>query len=312
MYRRQILARYRLYSRRIRRFILHNVLHADDPPHRLALGAAIGMFVTFTPTIGFQMVIVVFLSWLMGANKVVGLPIVWLSNPATFVPLYYSCYVIGRSVLGWTPIGDAWWSELAAPTRRLVAHGSLLLVTSDGDRNSAVAGVRYDRAAFGLSHLLCRAPCHRGISRQACPFLEQKTVMTDVTQIADWIQAGETTVAFTGAGISTESGIPDFRSPGGVWATSQPVYFDEFLASPEARYEYWRQKAIAHQNFKGSQPNSGHQVLADWQRRGRLSAIITQNIDGLHQTGRQPGRAGVARDGSGDRMPALRRAIRGR
>ncbi len=115
MYRRHVRARYRLYSHRVRRFIVHDVLHADDPPHRLALGAAIGMFVTFTPTIGFQMIIVVFLSWLMGANKIVGLPIVWLSNPATFVPMYYSCYVIGRSVLGWPAIGDAWWSQLSKP-----------------------------------------------------------------------------------------------------------------------------------------------------------------------------------------------------
>ena len=115
MYRRHVRARYRLYSQRARRFIVHDVLHADDPPHRLALGAAIGVFVTFTPTIGLQMIIVVFLSWLLGANKIIGVPIVWLSNPATFVPMYYSCYVIGRSVLGWPAISDAWWSQLSNP-----------------------------------------------------------------------------------------------------------------------------------------------------------------------------------------------------
>ncbi len=102
-------------------------------------------------------------------------------------------------------------------------------------------------------------------------------------QIANWLQTAQRAIAFTGAGISTESGIPDFRSPGGVWARNQPVYFDTFLSSPAARYEYWRQKAIAHQDFHGSQPNTGHIVLARWEQRGLLRAVITQNIDGLHQ-----------------------------
>jgi uncharacterized protein (DUF2062 family) len=115
MYRRHVRARCRLYAQYVRRFVVHDVLHADDPPHRLALGAAIGVFVTFTPTIGLQMILVVFLSWLLGANKIVGLPVVWLSNPATFVPMYYSCYVIGRSVLGRPEVGDAWWSRLSDP-----------------------------------------------------------------------------------------------------------------------------------------------------------------------------------------------------
>ena len=90
-------------------------------------------------------------------------------------------------------------------------------------------------------------------------------------------------VAFTGAGISTESGIPDFRSPGGIWAQSQPVMYNDFLRSEESRYEYWRQKAIAHQDFVGTEPNIGHQVLAEWEQAGWLRGVITQNIDGLHQ-----------------------------
>ena len=102
-------------------------------------------------------------------------------------------------------------------------------------------------------------------------------------KIASWLDESECTVAFTGAGISTESGIPDFRSPGGIWATSQPVYFDEFLASAESRYEYWRQKAVSHKDFSGSLPNAGHRILARWQDAGLLKAVITQNIDGLHQ-----------------------------
>ncbi len=107
--------------------------------------------------------------------------------------------------------------------------------------------------------------------------------MTELKSIAEWIWGAESVVAFTGAGISTESGIPDFRSPGGVWASNQPVYYDDFLASADARYEYWRQKAIAHQDFKDAAPNPGHRVLADWEQQGHLTAVITQNIDGLHQ-----------------------------
>lgn len=90
-------------------------------------------------------------------------------------------------------------------------------------------------------------------------------------------------MAFTGAGISTESGIPDFRSPGGIWSKSQPVMFQDFLASAEARHEYWRQKSQAHRGFAEAEPNDGHRVLARWEERGWLRAVITQNIDGLHQ-----------------------------
>ncbi len=104
--------------------------------------------------------------------------------------------------------------------------------------------------------------------------------------IASWIAESKTAVAFTGAGISTESGIPDFRSPGGVWATNQPVYFDDFMSSPEARQEYWRQKSISHRAFADAKPNIGHNILTRWEELGKLKAIITQNIDGLHQVAR--------------------------
>jgi NAD-dependent deacetylase len=107
--------------------------------------------------------------------------------------------------------------------------------------------------------------------------------MTDEELIAGWLRDARVTVAFTGAGISTESGIPDFRSPGGVWSKTQPVYFDEFLRSAEARYEYWRQKAEAHKDFVAAEPNAAHRVLASWESAGKLCGVITQNIDGLHQ-----------------------------
>ncbi len=101
--------------------------------------------------------------------------------------------------------------------------------------------------------------------------------------IASWIAESKTAVAFTGAGISTESGIPDFRSPGGVWATNQPVYFDDFMSNSQARHEYWRQKSLSHRDFADAQPNIGHNILQHWEDLGKLKAVITQNIDGLHQ-----------------------------
>ena len=103
-------------------------------------------------------------------------------------------------------------------------------------------------------------------------------------KVADWLAQSQLAVAFTGAGISTESGIPDFRSPGGVWSQSQPVLYQDFLASPEARYEYWRQKSQSHGDFVAAEPNAGHRILAKWEQQGRLHGVITQNIDGLHQS----------------------------
>jgi len=105
----------------------------------------------------------------------------------------------------------------------------------------------------------------------------------DCKQAAAWLREAGSAVAFTGAGISTESGIPDFRSPGGVWSKTQPVLYDDFLASAEARREYWRQKCESHGDFAAAEPNAGHRVLARWEESGLLWGVITQNIDGLHQ-----------------------------
>ena len=102
-------------------------------------------------------------------------------------------------------------------------------------------------------------------------------------RVADWLAQADSAVAFTGAGISTESGIPDFRSPGGIWSRTTPVRYDQFLVSAAARYEYWRQKSIFHRDFALSQPNAGHRILARWQKQQRIKGVITQNIDGLHQ-----------------------------
>jgi len=90
-------------------------------------------------------------------------------------------------------------------------------------------------------------------------------------------------VAFTGAGISTESGVPDFRSPGSPWMVNKPIPFEAFVASATVRKEAWRRKFTMDDLYRDAAPSTGHRVLADWAREGRLEAIITQNIDGLHQ-----------------------------
>lgn len=101
---------------------------------------------------------------------------------------------------------------------------------------------------------------------------------------AEWLKEAERVVVFTGAGISTESGIPDFRSPNGVWSKVEPVYFQDFLRRATARREYWRQKADSHQAMYFAEPNAGHRIIAGWEARGNLRGVITQNIDGLHQS----------------------------
>lgn len=90
-------------------------------------------------------------------------------------------------------------------------------------------------------------------------------------------------VVFTGAGISTESGIPDFRSPGGVWTRMQPIYFQEFVASEEKRREAWRRRFDNRDGWMGAQPNSGHVAVAQLIDSGKASVVITQNVDNLHQ-----------------------------
>ena len=95
-------------------------------------------------------------------------------------------------------------------------------------------------------------------------------------------------VIFTGAGISTESGIPDFRSPGGIWSRHQPVLFEDFLRSADARRASWRLKFALDETLRDARPNRGHRAVAELIRRGTASAVITQNVDGLHQAAGVP------------------------
>jgi NAD-dependent deacetylase len=104
-----------------------------------------------------------------------------------------------------------------------------------------------------------------------------------ITLIADKIKQGGKNVVFTGAGISTESGIPDYRSQGGIWDKFRPVYFDEFMSSRDAREEYWRRWKELYRGITRAEPNAGHVSIAKLYRMGLLSAVITQNVDGLHQ-----------------------------
>jgi len=107
--------------------------------------------------------------------------------------------------------------------------------------------------------------------------------MTKVEQLGVFLNSSRHCVAFTGAGISTESGIPDFRSPGGVWSKTTPVMYGDFVASREQRVRYWKQRVEMYRDFADSEPNAGHDALVDLEKRGKIRAIITQNIDGLHQ-----------------------------
>jgi NAD-dependent deacetylase len=95
-------------------------------------------------------------------------------------------------------------------------------------------------------------------------------------------------VVFTGAGISTESGIPDFRSPGGLWTKMAPIAFQEFVGSAEKRRESWRHRFAMEEMFTRVEPNEGHRAVAELVRRGVASHVITQNIDNLHQASGVP------------------------
>ncbi len=112
--------------------------------------------------------------------------------------------------------------------------------------------------------------------------------MSDASQLAGMIAEARRIVFFTGAGISTESGIPDFRSPGGVWSRMKPIYFQEFVASRDRRREAWTRVFNKTAGWTGAAPNAGHYAVANLVNSGKASVVITQNVDNLHQDAGTP------------------------
>ncbi|MCO5129345.1 MAG: NAD-dependent deacetylase [Xanthobacteraceae bacterium] len=110
-----------------------------------------------------------------------------------------------------------------------------------------------------------------------------KDLENGVERLGEMIASASAIVPFTGAGISTECGIPDFRSPGGLWTRNRPIPYDEFVASPAARDESWRRRFEMEATFAAARPGRGHRALAALHRAGKVPGVVTQNIDNLHQ-----------------------------
>ena len=104
----------------------------------------------------------------------------------------------------------------------------------------------------------------------------------DNEKLIAYLRAGQNILVFTGAGISTGSGIPDFRGPDGIWKRRQPVYYHDFMRSETARIEHWDYKLEAWAAFRDAQPNASHEAIVRLEHVGRVRAVVTQNIDGLH------------------------------
>lgn len=124
--------------------------------------------------------------------------------------------------------------------------------------------------------------------------------------IAEKIFSRGKNIIFTGAGISTESGISDYRSKGGVWERYRPVYFDEFMSSKDARIKYWQQKIEMFAELDGAKPNDAHMAVAKLYHMGFVEAVITQNIDGLHQQAGIPDDAVIELHGNTRRVRCMR------
>ena len=135
---------------------------------------------------------------------------------------------------------------------------------------------------------------------------------TAVERLRDLVEEARVIVPFTGAGISTECGIPDFRSPGGIWTKMRPIEFGDFLASQEMRNESWRRRFAMEEQFGGAKPGRGHRALASLYRAGKVPAVVTQNIDNLHQaSGFAADRRGrAARQHHLCHLPRLRQTLR--
>jgi NAD-dependent deacetylase len=114
--------------------------------------------------------------------------------------------------------------------------------------------------------------------------------VTANAELVELIRGADQILIFTGAGISTNSGIPDYRGPQGVWKTKEPVLYQDFMSSDAARREYWAQKAEGWTSFRDAEPNETHAAIVSLERAGKIAAVVTQNIDGLHE------KAGTSRE----------------
>jgi NAD-dependent deacetylase len=108
-------------------------------------------------------------------------------------------------------------------------------------------------------------------------------LQTAIARLRDLVDEAKVILPFTGAGISTECGIPDFRSPGGLWTKTKPIPFDLFMGSQDMRDEAWRRRFAMEEHFGKAQPGRGHRAIASLYRAGKVPAVVTQNIDNLHQ-----------------------------
>ena len=106
--------------------------------------------------------------------------------------------------------------------------------------------------------------------------------VADIRRLSRLISEANAILVFTGAGISTASGIPDYRGPQGVWKTRRPVLYSDFMSSPTARAEYWRQKLEDRGAFGSARPNEVHRAVVRLERSGKVDLVVTQNVDGLH------------------------------
>ena len=120
-----------------------------------------------------------------------------------------------------------------------------------------------------------------------------------IAELKSMLAASRRAVIFTGAGVSTESGIPDFRSPGGFWTKHQPIYFKDFLAFKDMRQESWRRKMSSDETFARAEPNRGHRAISTLVKAGKVTTVITQNIDGLHQRSGVPEEKVIELHGNG-------------
>ena len=129
-------------------------------------------------------------------------------------------------------------------------------------------------------------------------------------KLAEMIAKADRIVVFTGAGISTESGIPDFRSPQGIWANTTPIYYDEYVRSADARTDAWQRKFEIDKDIIDAVPNRGHRAVAKLVRTGKVASVITQNIDGLHQLSGVPDEKIIELHGNGTYAKCLTCSLR--